>query len=78
MSAELQQTGRLEPAVQLLRTGTIVSALRAVSGFDGTGEGAPLTVLTFWAAGGLLLLCLQSLWAHGAGHRRQPGIRGAV
>ncbi|MFD2093181.1 hypothetical protein [Blastococcus deserti] len=51
---------------QSLPPGALVAALRAVSGFDGTGAGRPLTVLTFWAAGGLLLLALQSF------HERHP------
>jgi hypothetical protein len=41
---------------QLLPPGAVVAALRAVSGFGGTGAGAPLPVLAAWAAGGLLLL----------------------
>ncbi|MGR7023322.1 hypothetical protein [Geodermatophilus sp. URMC 62] len=41
---------------QALPPGATVAALRAVSGFGGTGAAGPLTVLALWAAGGLLLL----------------------
>jgi hypothetical protein len=43
---------------QLLPPGAVVAALRAVSGFGGTGAAGPLAVLAAWAVGGLLLLGL--------------------
>lgn len=46
---------------QALPPGAIVAALRAVSGFDGTGAAGPVTVLTAWAAGGLLLVAAAAL-----------------
>ncbi|SNS27379.1 hypothetical protein SAMN06893096_10314 [Geodermatophilus pulveris] len=53
---------------QALPPGAVVAALRAVSGFDGTGAGRPLTVLALWAAGGLLLLAVATAWRRRAGH----------
>jgi len=44
-----------------LPPGAVVSALRAVSGFDGAGVGGPLTVLAVWAGAGLALLLLASI-----------------
>jgi hypothetical protein len=41
---------------QLLPPGAVVAALRAVSGFGGTGAAGPLAVLAGWATAGLLLL----------------------
>jgi hypothetical protein len=49
---------------QLLPPGAVVAALRAVSGFDGSGAARPLAVLAVWAVGGLALL------AAGAASRR--------
>jgi hypothetical protein len=49
---------------QLLPPGAVVAALRAVSGFGGTGAAGPVTVLAVWVAGGLALL------SAGAWHRR--------
>ncbi|MBM7805403.1 hypothetical protein JOD57_001240 [Geodermatophilus bullaregiensis] len=46
---------------QLLPPGAVVAALRAVSGFGGTGAAGPVTVLTAWAAGGLLLLAVGAV-----------------
>ena len=46
---------------QGLPPGAVVSALRAVSGFDGEGVAGPLTVLTVWAGAGLALLLLASV-----------------
>ena len=43
---------------QALPPGAVVSALRAVSAFDGQGVGGPLTVLVGWAGAGLVLLLL--------------------
>ncbi|PRY48780.1 hypothetical protein LY71_108158 [Geodermatophilus tzadiensis] len=43
---------------QALPPGATVAALRAVSGFGGTGAAGPVTVLAVWAAGGLLLLAV--------------------
>jgi hypothetical protein len=51
---------------QFLPPGAIVSALRAVSGFGGTGAGAPMVVLAAWACGGLVLLGIHAL------RRRRP------
>jgi hypothetical protein len=45
---------------QALPPGAVVAALRAVSGFDGTGAGGPLTVLGLWVTGGLLLLAVAA------------------
>jgi hypothetical protein len=50
---------------QLLPPGAVVAALRAVSGFGGTGVTGPVTVLAGWAAGGLALVGLAAL-------RRRP------
>lgn len=52
---------------QALPPGAVVAALRAVSGFGGTGAAGPLAVLALWAAGGLLLLALGGVRA-----RRHP------
>ena len=46
---------------QALPPGAIVAALRAVSGFGGTGAAGPVTVLTAWAAGGLVLVAGAAL-----------------
>jgi hypothetical protein len=46
---------------QALPPGAVVAALRAVSGFGGTGALGPVLVLTTWVAGGLVLLALGSL-----------------
>ncbi len=46
---------------QGLPPGAVVSALRAVSGFDGEGVTGPLTVLLVWAGVGLALLLLASV-----------------
>lgn len=46
---------------QALPPGAVVAALRAVSGFDGTGAARPLTVLAVWVVGGLALLSLGEL-----------------
>jgi hypothetical protein len=53
---------------QLLPPGAVVAALRAVSGFGGTGAAGPLAVLAVWAAGGLLLL------GAGAARHRPPAL----
>jgi hypothetical protein len=46
---------------QALPPGAVVAALRAVSGFGGTGAGGPLTVLALWATGGLALLAVAAI-----------------
>jgi hypothetical protein len=46
---------------QALPPGAIVAALRAVSGFGGTGVAGPVTVLTAWAVGGLVLVAAAVL-----------------
>lgn len=46
---------------QGLPPGAVVAALRAVSGFGGTGAAAPLTVLAVWIAAGLVLLAVGDL-----------------
>jgi hypothetical protein len=55
---------------QLLPPGAVVAALRAVSGFGGTGAAGPATVLAVWAAGGLALVGISAL-------RGRPGRHGA-
>jgi hypothetical protein len=50
---------------QALPPGAIVAALRAVSGFDGTGAAGPVTVLTAWAVGGSVLVAAAALARRG-------------
>jgi hypothetical protein len=54
---------------QALPPGAMVSALRAVSGFGGTGAAGPVTVLVAWVAAGLVLLAAGAL----RGARRRSG-----
>jgi hypothetical protein len=49
----------------------VVAALRAVSGFGGTGAAGPLAVLAGWATAGLLLLLT------GAARRRSAALPAA-
>lgn len=46
---------------QALPPGAIVAALRAVSGFGGTGAAGPVTVLAAWAVGGSVLVAAAAL-----------------
>ena len=59
---------------QALPPGAVVAALRAVSGFDGTGATGPLTVLALWVTGGLLLLALAAVRGRRRGRRPAPAV----
>jgi hypothetical protein len=58
---------------QLLTPGATVDAVRSVAFFDGAGAGAPLLVLTGWAAVGLLLCLAGALRARTRVEPDQPG-----
>jgi hypothetical protein len=63
---------------QLLPPGAMVAALRAVSGFGGTGAAGPVIVLAVWAAGGLALVAISGLRSRSGRHGAPAGIRRAT